>query len=410
MPDRRSFLLGFGPWFALCANPLAQRVPIRGRAAVTDLHGLSDENTYVSDPPDCGPLAWNHFVRTLIVARGCDPPYASRLFGYLALAQACAATDDGRSDVEDAIARAASSTALLRVARPNFRQFLEDEGHYDGLIAREAREKGLSRMQVEDARRTGGRAAERILERMALDRADEAHDTSWPKGVGLWRSDENRPPVRPMWGEVRAALVNTREFELHPPPEVRDEAFRTAIEEVAVRSARPTEEERNRVFLWADAAGTSTPAGHWNRIACRLAEKYQRSDRSALDALTLASLAMFDAGILCWRTKYAYWFARPHDMNSSIHPLLKVPNFPSYPSGHSAFSSAAATVLGHFYPEEDKSIVGMATDASESRIIAGLHYRFDCEEGVRIGRWVAKRAIALWQDRGRFGVDSWLRS
>jgi hypothetical protein len=239
------------------------------------------------------------------------------------------------------------------------------------------------------------------------DGADDLRQFRIPEGASVWRTEENRPPVRPYWGHLTPSIVNVSLFQQEPPPSVKSAEFKEAMHEVSTRAKNVTAEEWRIVNAWADAAGTSTPAGHWNRIACGLGRKYHREETHALEATTLMNLSLFDAGILCWREKYTYWLARPNQVDRELRPLLKVPNFPAYPSGHSAFSGAAARVLAYFYPEALSELEAMARQASESRIIAGIHYRFDCEEGLRIGRWAAKSAISAWQTRKRFIDSQW---
>jgi hypothetical protein len=203
-------------------------------------------------------------------------------------------------------------------------------------------------------------------------------------------------------------LVNLEQLDPRPPPSVGTEAFRRSLMEVRERVRNATDQEKKVIALWADAMGTSTPSGHWNRVACQLARKHEVDERRTLETLALLNLALFDASIACWRVKYAYWLARPGQMDSEIRPLLKVPNFPSYPSGHSCLSAAAAVVLRHFYPSESDTLSALALEASESRIVSGIHYRFDCDEGNRIGRWVGQMATMLWRVRKEFNAERWL--
>ena len=70
-----------------------------------------------------------------------------------------------------------------------------------------------------------------------------------------------------------------------------------------------------------------------------------------------------------------------------------MPNFPSYISGHSTFSAAAATILGHIIPENANSYNAMAGEASLSRMYGGIHYRSDCEVGLVVGKKIGTYAI-----------------
>ncbi|MGH7461099.1 MAG: phosphatase PAP2 family protein, partial [Longimicrobiales bacterium] len=84
--------------------------------------------------------------------------------------------------------------------------------------------------------------------------------------------------------------------------------------------------------------------------------------------------------------------------NPAISLAFPVPNHPSYPSGHSCSSAAGARVLAHFFPERTAEVNNFVADAGLSRILAGIHYRFDINAGPALGRSVADWAIA----RNRF--------
>jgi membrane-associated phospholipid phosphatase len=66
-----------------------------------------------------------------------------------------------------------------------------------------------------------------------------------------------------------------------------------------------------------------------------------------------------------------------------------LPSFPSYPSNHSALVASAATVLGQLFPKERAMLEAMAQEGAISRLYGGIHYRFDTEAGIELGRRVA---------------------
>ena len=80
-------------------------------------------------------------------------------------------------------------------------------------------------------------------------------------------------------------------------------------------------------------------------------------------------------------------------MNPSIKTLTGIPNFPSYISGHSTFSGAAATILGYIIPARASAYSAMAAEASLSRLYGGIHYRSDCAIGLTTGQAVGNYAI-----------------
>ena len=104
--------------------------------------------------------------------------------------------------------------------------------------------------------------------------------------------------------------------------------------------------------------------------------------------------ATWDANIACHEAKYVYWTPRPSQADPAIRPLVALPNHPSYPSNHACDSGAAAEVLAVFFPSRANELRSMAREAGESRIDGGIHYRFDIDGGLAIGRAAAAAALA----------------
>jgi hypothetical protein len=52
-----------------------------------------------------------------------------------------------------------------------------------------------------------------------------------------------------------------------------------------------------------------------------------------------------------------------------------------------------ATILAAYFPRESKRLHELAEQAALSRLYAGIHYRFDNEAGLRLGRAVAGLAL-----------------
>jgi hypothetical protein len=56
-------------------------------------------------------------------------------------------------------------------------------------------------------------------------------------------------------------------------------------------------------------------------------------------------------------------------------------------------SGTFAYVLGALFPADAKRLAAMADEAGESRLYAGIHYRFDKDAGLAIARHVAALAL-----------------
>ncbi|MGZ4906462.1 MAG: PA-phosphatase, partial [Halobacteriota archaeon] len=54
-------------------------------------------------------------------------------------------------------------------------------------------------------------------------------------------------------------------------------------------------------------------------------------------------------------------------------------------------------VLSYIFPKETTQLQAQAQQASLSRLYAGVHYRFDCDQGLEVGSKVAQRAIQRGQ-------------
>ena len=192
-------------------------------------------------------------------------------------------------------------------------------------------------------------------------------------------------------------------FRAVPPPAFGSEAFKRDLAEVRQISDNRTPQQAEIANFWADAAQTFTPPGHWNLFAQRLIQSHNLTDAQAARVYALLNLAQQDAGIACWDAKYTYWVIRPSQADSQITTPVGLPNFPSYVSGHSTFSGAASGVLGALFPDEKPAVQQLAQEASVSRIYGGIHYRFDADNGIKVGRNIADLAIARSQSDGYNG-------
>jgi membrane-associated phospholipid phosphatase len=135
-------------------------------------------------------------------------------------------------------------------------------------------------------------------------------------------------------------------------------------------------------------------------------------------------MALADAGIAAWDAKYAYDTWRPVTAiragDGGVNPLVtadptwtplwSTPAFPSYISGHSTFSAAAAAVLDATYGTHfafidpgdpsrglpPRSFAGFdqaAQEAGMSRIYGGIHFLSDNLAGLSVGGEVGRYVL-----------------
>ncbi len=216
-----------------------------------------------------------------------------------------------------------------------------------------------------------------------------------------WSWDNQEIPVRPVgltpaFGNVTMWNVpNVEDVRIAIPPAPGSAEFEKDAKELRDFAKNLTTEQRKIANWWSDGLGTYTPPGHWNRRTKEYIIKYEMNPLRAARTFAYLNMAVMDAGVACWDSKYYYHYPRPIQTINGFKTILGTPNFPSYPSGHSTFSGAAAEVLAYIFPAETNNVRAWAREAAESRIYGGIHYRFDSEEGLKQGRAVAAYSVAI---------------
>lgn len=246
----------------------------------------------------------------------------------------------------------------------------------------------------------GRRVAEQVIAKARADGADAVWNGAVPTGPCRWTG------VNP--GNITAAnwqpLLMSSPSEFRPPapppcdsPEVQAELAAVRNFPRALSSANMT--TNARAFYWQTPEGVFpwafTHLGRWI-----LEDKLEQDAPRAARAYALLGAAGYDAFIASQDGKFAYWYIRPAQLDPSIVPLFPAPNFPSYPSNHSTFSTARAEVLAHLFPTRAASIRALGKEAGDSRIWAGIHFEMDNQAGVDLGHKIARRFIEWAENDG----------
>jgi hypothetical protein len=204
------------------------------------------------------------------------------------------------------------------------------------------------------------------------------------------------PTMRPYFLE--------RNAQFHPQhvPEYGSSEFLDGLHELQGIIAARTPAQVNSANFWNLPGGTPTALGYWDDQAAGYIVEHRLGDRSASHILALTNAAAFDATIGCWETKYSVGLLRPFQADPTItaRTVFLTPNHPSFPSGHSCVSAAAATVLSDFFPEKTAELEAGVAAAGMSRLYAGIHYPFDIVAGQTLGRSTAKWALNYDRTRG----------
>jgi hypothetical protein len=245
-----------------------------------------------------------------------------------------------------------------------------------------------------------------------------------PIGPGLWVPT---PPafqsaLQPTWGANRCLAIT--DGTTCPPgdhtPFSEDAASAFYAEAVEVYDAvndRTPEQEAVARFWSDDPGATSTPPGHSVSVATQILRREDASLMAAAEVYAKVGIAVADAFVACWNTKYRYNLLRPVTFIQRLidpewSPLLVTPPFPEYTSGHSVQSGAAFTVLAdvfgddHAFEDHTHDHLGLAprrfgsfseaaSEAAISRLYGGIHYRPAIERGLEQGRCIADAVSSL---------------
>lgn len=250
-----------------------------------------------------------------------------------------------------------------------------------------------------------------------------------PQGPGMWQPTfpDFAGGLFPYWGKVRTfAIREADKLSLPPVPyseELNSEFRRQAMEVYNKNTPVLSYEDQWIGEFWSDDVErlTFSPPGRFISIANQVLELEDADLELALYTYLKVGIALNDAGVACWYSKYHYNVERPVsyirrmvDLGWEPH-LWFSPSFPAYPSGHATFGAAASEVLsdifGEGYAMVDRSHEGrieflgiprsfrsfreMAEENAYSRIPLGVHFRMDAEEGVRHGYAIGQRVDDL---------------
>jgi hypothetical protein len=345
---------------------------------------------------------WNTLLRDLIAgkpAAGKPNQQATlRIFTYLSLAQynAVVTAEDGKDRGLRPSARGAVAGASA-VVLAYF--FPSDAAAFEAAV--EAQRAGPRYPGEKNTDFAAGEAIGRVIGAAVVEYAKaDGFSAAWtgtvPTGTGFWFSSAAvpAPPLLPMLGEMRPFFMTSGDqFRPDGPPEFGSPEFLAALAEVRTFSDNLTPEQLAIAQYWAGTTG-SLVAGFWNAEIADLVVSHHLNERRAAHAFALINMAAMDANIACHDAKYTFWLLRPSQADPAIKTPIGLPNHPSYLSNHACLSGAVAFVAGALFPDQATRLAAMAEEAAESRLYAGIHYRFDKDAGLLVARQVADLALA----------------
>ncbi|HMS67458.1 MAG: vanadium-dependent haloperoxidase [Saprospiraceae bacterium] len=256
------------------------------------------------------------------------------------------------------------------------------------------------------------------------------------KGEPLWQPTwpDYTPALFPFWGQVRTFAMKESDLRAKPPLEYsenKNSKFYQQALEIKIWVDNLNHEDKWIGQFWSDDffGVTFEPAARQLAIANQILKQDEISLAKSVELYAKMGMAMSDAAVSIWNSKFIYNVRRPieyirdvidQDWKTALnHPQTNVegltPEFPAYPSGHSGFGGSASLILTDIFgnnraftdnchvnrfeflgtPRTYSSFIEAGIENAYSRLPLGVHYRMDCEEGLRLGYLAANRVLNL---------------
>lgn len=277
-----------------------------------------------------------------------------------------------------------------------------------------------------------------ILSRRAGDGYNSMSQYLPTAAPGHWQPDPLNPGQQawgPAWGEVTPfALRSNRQFMPGSMPSLTSQAYADAFNEVkelgAANSTTRTAEQTEIGYFWAyDRSGMGTPHRLFSDVLDTIAVQQGNTTKENAELFAKATVAMADAGVVAWNSKFEYDFWRPvtgiREADTDGNSLTEAdpnwtplgapggdhsdftPPFPTYVSGHATFGGALFGVLQEFYGTDDiafelesqempgivrnfNSFSEAMAENGRSRVYLGIHWNFDDTVGQEVGQKIAR--------------------
>jgi len=233
----------------------------------------------------------------------------------------------------------------------------------------------------------------------------------------------NWPALLPQWGQVTPfTMVVAWQFRLPGPPALANEKYVQDYQEVkrlgGKDSTARTAEQAEIARYWYEGS----PQG-WSRIARVVGAQRGLDGWDNARLLALVNAVIADGYIAGADTRYLYNFWRPvtairasdgPEADPAWETYLNTPPLPDYPSTHSVAGGAASAVLARYFGSDDiafsmtsgppfagiarsfKSFSQASQENADSRVYAGIHFRSACQDGIKLGEQIGRRAFAQY--------------
>jgi hypothetical protein len=244
-----------------------------------------------------------------------------------------------------------------------------------------------------------------------------------PTGPGKWipTPPASAPPIATNWGAFRSFAPNVAALTQPPAPmpysaDPQSDFYHMA-DTVYKISLSLSADDIALVKTWADVPGNYNGQTHLNKVLTQLLVGDNASLYKAALAYSLHGMAVADAAISVFKTKYTYWLIRPVSYirtamgKPTWNTVIPTPPHPEYSAAHAVISGASGMILETFFGKSYaftdhthdalygsrtyKSIREYTEGSGWSRVLAGVHYIPSVEVGLEQGKKAAVMVLNL---------------
>lgn len=381
-------------------------------------------------------IHWNEVALETMKVPAYDPMIGSRVFAMVHIAMHDALNSiapvfetytiqqvDKKADPVAAVSTAAY-TVLVK-SFPERKAFLDEmlAASLSGVKSPQTKERGIA------LGKAAGNAINALRENDGAF-ANPIAEVNNPLEPGLYQAVPPTPILyAPFWATLPTfGLESPHQFRVPPLAGLNTETYSADFEEVkmkgALENSTRTDEETAIAKFWYEFSEIG-----WNRVTAVAAADHKLDLISTARLFALVNMAMADSYIAGWDSKFHYNFWRPYtairaaatDGNENTvadenwEPLMATPPVQDYPSTHSTLGNSAATILNHVIGTQKgfsmtsstaepanstrsfTSFSDAAIENADSRVMAGIHFRFSCTEGLvlgeKVGQWMLNHRL-----------------
>lgn len=357
---------------------------------------------------------WNGKANDIVVEAKLGTPPAIRVMALVQTAVHAAIKSAPKNSSTDAAVAAANRAVLLKLLPAQ-------QGAID-----KAYESSLGAIADGADKAAGIAAGERAAAALFAQRANDtvAADAHRPFSVaGAYVP--TAAVAAPTWStRTPWVLTGPAQFRAAPPPALASDAWTRDYAEVKDLGGRTSSQRSSEQTDIARFWEYSLPA-IYHGVVRSVAEQPGRSVERNARLYAAVAQAMDDAMIAVFDSKYHHSFWRPvtairngdidgNDVtarDAGWASLIEAPLHPEYPSAHGTLASAVATVLHADLGKSPLPVLATSSptlkgatrrwtrlddfvrEVADSRIYAGIHYRFSVDAGIALGKNVGEVAV-----------------